>query len=220
MATCVRIFDRAEFPFTQWSPAKNLDEVKAIFNTTNLPGKREVMAFIAGGSVLEINVWGESGRYKSLFADFDDYIVNEDGLPRIYKREDFNAKFVTRLGKNFLEGVGMEVNNLNKAMDAKSDAIEASLNKKKGCDGNCKCKKKNTPPETTTFHINESFDEDAFLAFIGPNAIWTIQYRFNNGNRFFDSINVYNHNMDGAVIKPGDTIIKLGKKYFHAPNTH
>ena len=91
MNTCIRVADGKELPFLEFEGI-NTPEIQELFRGTNL-ADREVIITDNSGNSIEIEIWGDSGKYSTTLAFVGDYIINDEGFPFVVTRNKFNEYY-------------------------------------------------------------------------------------------------------------------------------
>ena len=91
MNTCIRVADGKELTFLEFD-GSNTPEIQELFRGTNL-SDREVIVTNKTGNSLEIEIWGDTGKYSTTLAFNGDHIINDDGFPFVVSRSKFNEYY-------------------------------------------------------------------------------------------------------------------------------
>jgi hypothetical protein len=242
MTTCIRTSDQKEYEFLYWT-GTDMWAASDLFAKESI---RFLMFKILENGTLEIKV-NATGENFTYHVPKQTYLVNKNGKPAIYHREDFYEKFNVRVAskdefmKEFFEGAGVspevalegsesqtsvlwdDANNLLDIREALNDYLDEEVGV---CGKNCNCKEKkylaNSNIKTAmVYPITADFDVNKFSVFIGEFNTFDVTYRYTGKGKRFMGVSVQTQGLFATNITPGDSIIKLESgRLIHASATH
>ena len=242
MTTCIRTSDQKEYEFVYWT-GTDMWAASDLFAKESI---KMMMFKVLENGTLEMKVSGMEGNF-TYHAPKHTYIVNKNGLPAIYHREDFYEKFNVRVAskdefmKEFFEGAGVSAEVALEASESQTKAlwddannlldIRETLNDYFNedigvCGKNCNCKEKkylaNSNIKTAmVYPITANFDVNKFSVFVGPSVPFNVTYRHTSVGKQFMGVSVQSQGLFAANITPGDSVVKLESgRLLHAPGTH
>jgi len=117
MNLCTRLSDNTTVQYVQWN-GKDPDAIRELFKPTNTPDREVVVSHSTTLGTLELKVYGDTGFYFSEYLKVGKFIINENGLPKIFSGAEFGEKF----------RVGLTYNEINDFLTNKEATISSGGN--------------------------------------------------------------------------------------------